>query len=107
MLNKNKVLALYEQVAQDEKTVKEVIEKLKRTPYYILSIETLDMIWERLLKAATDFHLTVIGDPTSDQLTGKASLVRYLRNIFFDNIVYRKVYCGSSNLPNLSIYVTH
>ena len=104
LLDKEASLALYEQVAKDEQTVKEVINKLKLNPLYVLSIETLDMIWESLLKAANDFHLAVIRDPMSDQLTGKASLVRYLRNVFFDNIVYRKIYCNSSYLPDLSVY---
>jgi len=104
LLDKEASLALYEQVAKDEQTVKEVINKLKLNPLYVLSIETLDMIWESLLKAANDFHLAVIRDPMSDQLIDQASLVRYLRNIFFDNIVYRKIYCNSSYLPDLSVY---
>lgn len=107
VLDKEETLVLYKQVAKDEKIVKEVINKLKLNPMYVLSIETLDIIWESLLKAANDFHLAVIRDPMSDQLTGKASLVRYLRNVFFDNIVYRKIYCNSSYLPDLSVYTNH
>jgi hypothetical protein len=104
LLDRQQALALYEQVAKDEKIVKEVINKLKIYPMYVQSIETLDMIWDSLLQAANDFHMAVIRNPMSDQLTGKASLVRYLKNIFFDNIVYRKIYRNSGFLPDLSVY---
>jgi hypothetical protein len=107
LISKKRALALYEQVAKDESDVKEVLNTLRFHPRCVLSIETLNMIWDGMLQAANDFHRAVVVNPKSDDIPEKASLVRYYKKIFFNNVVYREIYCGSSYLPDLSIYTTY
>jgi hypothetical protein len=104
LISRSKALALYEQVAKDEANVKEVLTIIKFHPRCVLSMETLDMIWDGMLKAANEFYKAVLKNPKSDDMVPKALLVRYYKKLFFNNIVYREVYCGSSYLPDLSVY---
>jgi hypothetical protein len=104
LISKTKALELYDQVAKDESDVKEAINRLRIHPRCVLSIETLDMIWDRLLMAANDFHREVLADPLSDAMVPKAELVRYYKKVFFNNVVFREVYYNCSYLPDLSEY---
>ena len=104
MIDKNQTLALFEQVNKDEHDVKEVLSILQDHPRSVVSIDTLVMIWDRFLKSTNDFFREIIVDPTSDALLAKASLVRYHKRIFFDNIVLRDIYYGCSFLPDFSKY---
>jgi hypothetical protein len=104
LISKTKALELYDQVAKDESDVKEAINRLRIHPRCVLSIETLDMIWDGLLMAANDFHREVLADPLSDAMVPKAELVRYYKKVFFNNVVFREVYCNCSYLPDLSEY---
>lgn len=99
MIPKERTLALYEQVGKDEYDVKEVIKFLKLHPRLVLSIETLDMIWDGLLQAANDFHRAVIVNPQDDALEDKAEMVRYYKKIFYNNIVIREIYANCNYLP--------
>lgn len=101
---KKKVLALYSQVGKDEKDVKEVLDFLKLHPRYVMSIETLQMIWENLMLSIDDFHLTLINNPHDPAIIEKAESVRYYRKLFFNNVVFREIYCGCSFLPDLTKY---
>jgi hypothetical protein len=77
---------------------------LKYHPRSVQSIETLDMIWDYLLQSANEFYRTLLRNPLDDSLVDKATSVRYLRKLFFNNVVFREIYYGCSYLPNLAKY---
>jgi hypothetical protein len=104
VLSKKKVLKLYSQVGKDEKDVKEVLDFLKQHPRYVMSIDVLQMIWERLMLSIDDFHHTLINNPHDPAIVKKAESVRYYRKLFFNNVVFREIYCGCSFLPDLTKY---